>query len=165
MLKIKVNKDKIFEFKAEKNLQYINGQPVDIDLSRISDKQFHLIFNNKTYQAEVVQSDQESQLYILKINGKYCEVKVSDLADQLLEKSGLNSGLSNFLNELKAPMPGLILDILAAPGQKVSKGMPLLILEAMKMENIIKATGEGEIKSILVKKGEVVEKNKILIKF
>ncbi|HNM32873.1 MAG TPA: biotin/lipoyl-binding protein, partial [Chitinophagales bacterium] len=63
----------------------------------------------------------------------------------------------------KAPMPGLVLDILVEAGQAVNKGDNLIILEAMKMENIIKASGSGTVKSIHVQKKDAVEKNQLLI--
>jgi biotin carboxyl carrier protein len=78
---------------------------------------------------------------------------------------GLQGKSSAKINQLKAPMPGLIVDVRVAVGQKVSKGENLLVLEAMKMENIIKSPTEGTIKAIKVQKGENVEKNKILIEF
>jgi biotin carboxyl carrier protein len=60
-------------------------------------------------------------------------------------------------------MPGLVLNILVSPGQAVQKGDPLIILEAMKMENVIKAAGEGHIKAINVLKGAAVEKGQLLL--
>ena len=69
------------------------------------------------------------------------------------------------IKDIKAPMPGLILDIMVEVGQEVKKGDALMILEAMKMENVLKSTGEGTITSIEVEKGQSVEKNNILIKF
>ncbi|MCL4145650.1 UNVERIFIED_CONTAM: hypothetical protein GTU68_019273 [Idotea baltica] len=62
-------------------------------------------------------------------------------------------------------MPGLILDILVEVGQTIQKGDQLMILEAMKMENVLKAPGEGSISSIEVSQGDSVEKNQVLIKF
>jgi len=67
------------------------------------------------------------------------------------------------MDNVKAPMPGLVLDILVEPGQSVQKGDNLLILEAMKMENIIKASGSGVVKNIPVHKKDAVEKNQLLI--
>jgi biotin carboxyl carrier protein len=69
------------------------------------------------------------------------------------------------VNDLKAPMPGLILQIAVNEGDIVKKGDTLLILEAMKMENVLKAQGDGIIKKIAVNKGDRVEKNHLLIKF
>ena len=62
-------------------------------------------------------------------------------------------------------MPGLVLDILVEPGQTIHKGEAVLILEAMKMENIIKSPVDGTIKSIGINKGNAVEKNEILVNF
>lgn len=56
------------------------------------------------------------------------------------------------MDNVKAPMPGLVLDILVEAGQSVNKGDNLLILEAMKMENIIKASGNGVVKNININK-------------
>jgi biotin carboxyl carrier protein len=62
-------------------------------------------------------------------------------------------------------MPGLVIKLLAEPGTKVQKGDPLLILEAMKMENVIKAIGDATVKSVGVTQGEAVEKGHLLIEF
>ncbi len=62
-------------------------------------------------------------------------------------------------------MPGLLLDIKVQEGQEVQKGEILLILEAMKMENVIKAPTDARIKHIKVQKGQTVEKNQLLIEF
>jgi len=85
--------------------------------------------------------------------------------DLLLEKMGIANLETVQVNDLKAPMPGLILDILVTPGQTVKKGDQLLILEAMKMENVLKAPGDGVVASIEVEKGKSVEKGQILINF
>ena len=60
-------------------------------------------------------------------------------------------------------MPGLVLDIPVEVGQEVEKGEGVLILEAMKMENVIKSAGVGTIKAIHIKQGEAVEKGQLLI--
>jgi biotin carboxyl carrier protein len=62
-------------------------------------------------------------------------------------------------------MPGLILDINVKIGQKVKEDDPLLILEAMKMENVLTSPRDGIIKSISVSKGDAVNKNQLLIEF
>jgi biotin carboxyl carrier protein len=69
------------------------------------------------------------------------------------------------MNEIKAPMPGLILKVLVGAGDTVAKGDNLLVVEAMKMENIIKAPGDGVVSAILTQAGDKVEKNQVLIKF
>ena len=143
----------------------VNSAPLDWNLVRISDGYFHIISNNTTYSAEVVSIDKETKSFSIKINGKIYPVKVKDKLDLLLEKMGLNNGVSGKVNTIKAPMPGLIIDLRVKAGDAVSAGDTLLILEAMKMENIIKASGEGTVKSVHINKGDSVEKNQVLIEF
>jgi biotin carboxyl carrier protein len=90
---------------------------------------------------------------------------MQDKFDLLLEKMGMNASASGKVNNIKAPMPGLIIDLRVKDGDLVKAGDPLLILEAMKMENIIKSPGEGVVKSVKVKKGAGVEKGQVLIEF
>lgn len=78
---------------------------------------------------------------------------------------GLQAGGGQKINSVKAPMPGLVLEVSVAPGQAVQKGDTLLILEAMKMENVIKAAGEGVVKAIPATKGLAVDKGQVLIEF
>ena len=66
-------------------------------------------------------------------------------------------------NVVKAPMPGLVLRIIAKEGDTVKKGDGILVLEAMKMENVIKADGDGTIKRICVSEKQAVEKNTLLV--
>jgi len=69
------------------------------------------------------------------------------------------------VNDIKAPMPGMVLNILVDEGQEVKKGDALIVLEAMKMENILKSPVDGVIKKIAINKGVAVEKNQLLIQF
>ncbi len=67
------------------------------------------------------------------------------------------------INLVKAFIPGTIVDIKIKKGQKVTEGEPLLLLEAMKMRNIIASPKEGRIKKVWVKKGDNVAKNQLLV--
>ena len=78
---------------------------------------------------------------------------------------GFEVGATKQINDIKAPMPGLILDISVTVGQEVKEDEPLLILEAMKMENVFTSPRDGIIKSISVSKGDAVDKNDLLIEF
>jgi acetyl/propionyl-CoA carboxylase alpha subunit len=66
---------------------------------------------------------------------------------------------------LKAPMPGLVVRIEVEPGRQVSAGDPLLVLEAMKMENELKAGVAGTVRAVRVASGEAVEKGQVLVEF
>ncbi len=85
--------------------------------------------------------------------------------DFLLQSMGLDTLNSKKINEIKAPMPGLVLDIKVSEGSVVKKGDVLLVLEAMKMENNLKSPADGIVKKIVAKKGTAVEKNQLLISF
>lgn len=165
MLKIKVNKDKIFEFKQEKKNDYLNNKLYEADMLPISKTMYHLVKDNKSFRITVVEKDLERNKITLNINNKIFEVEIEDANAQLLEHLGFSKTSISTQKEVKSPMPGLVIDILVKPGQEVSSGTPLLILEAMKMENIIKSTRDGVINYISVEKGATVEKNQVLIKF
>ena len=164
MYKATVNR-KDFNIDNNNGQLTVDGNIVDWDLVKISDQSFHVLIKNESYRAEVIKADPVAKSFLLKINGKVYEVKLKDKFDLLLEKMGLNNGLAGKANNVKAPMPGLIVDLRVKPGDQVNPGDALLILEAMKMENMIKATAQSVVKSVRVAKGDSVEKNQILIEF
>ena len=88
----------------------------------------------------------------LRSTEEFIPFRLKDKFDLLLEEMGMNSGTTGKVNNIKAPMPGLIIDLRVKEGDLVKMGDPLLILEAMKMENIIKAPGDSIVKSVKVKK-------------
>jgi biotin carboxyl carrier protein len=143
----------------------LNDQVHDADISVIDAHTWHIIRNNKSFRAEVVEADYATKTFKIKVNGHLHVAEVKDKFDLLLESMGLNAAASTKVNDVKAPMPGLILDIKVSEGQAVQKGDALIILEAMKMENVIKAAGDGIVKAIKANKGDKVEKNQLLIQF
>jgi len=157
--------DNAYDIQFDESGIVVNGVPLNWDLARISGDYFHVISNNVNYSAEVVSIDRETKSFSIKVNGRIYPVKLKDKFDLLLEKMGLNTTASGKVNTIKAPMPGLIIDLRVKAGDMVKAGDPLLILEAMKMENIIKAAGEAVVKSVHINKGDSVEKNQVLIEF
>lgn len=143
----------------------VNGEPFQWDLAQLDDRYFHIIHNQKSYRAEIVKADLATKTFTLKINGHRHEVTLKDRTDLLLERMGMTNLGAGKMNSVKAPMPGLIIDLKIGPGDEVKKNDPLLVLEAMKMENIIKSPGDGLVKTINVQKGDSVEKNQVLIEF
>lgn len=143
----------------------VDNELVPWDMVVVNDYLFHLITESKSYVIEVVATDALKKHIQLKVNGVLFDIDVQDKYDILLEKLGMQqSGDSNHY-EVRAPMPGMILDILVKEGQLVYRGDKLIILEAMKMENVIKSTGEGTVETITIQKGMNVEKNQVLIQF
>lgn len=147
------------DFKFELNSSNLS----ELDIIPIDNHRFHILKGNVSYTAEIVEANHADKSFVILVNGTEHTVQISDSYDLLVQKMGLNLSSSSKMNDLKAPMPGLVLDILAEVGQSFEKGTPLLILEAMKMENIIKATGEGVVKSITVNKGDAVDKGQVLL--
>jgi len=164
MYQIKVN-GKLFEVVKNEESIAINAEPFQWDMVKISEGCFHILYKNKSYQAEVVKADRTAKTFQFKINNKLHTVEVKDKFDLLLEKMGMTNGAAAKINNIKAPMPGLVIDLKVKAGDAVKTGDPLLILEAMKMENILKSPGDGTIKNVKTKKGDSVEKGQVLIEF
>ncbi|HEV7230972.1 MAG TPA: biotin/lipoyl-containing protein [Bacteroidia bacterium] len=143
----------------------LNNQPFLLDSIRVKEGSFHVIKNNRSYNIEIVKSDPETKSFVLSVNGNKYTLQVKDKYDELLKSLGLDNLNSKKINELKAPMPGLVLSLAVEEGAAVKKGDPLLVLEAMKMENILKAPDDLVVRKITVKKGVAVEKNQVLIYF
>ena len=121
----------------------INGE---LDLIPTADGNFHIIQDNLSYNAEVLSTNYNEKVFELKINGVIYEVKLEDEYDQLVKRLGLSVVTHQVVKDINAPMPGLVLEVSVEAGQEVEEGTPLLILEAMKMENVIKAPGTGVVK-------------------
>jgi biotin carboxyl carrier protein len=162
MLKVTIN-DTTYSLEIKNNESFINEEPWHGDLVKIRENLYHLIKDSKSYTIEVVAA--ETKQLQLKINGVNTVAVVQDKYDLLLEQLGMQQLNDTRTREVRAPMPGMILDVLVKQGQVVTKGEKLLILEAMKMENVIKSAGEGTIEAVNVKKGMSVEKNQVLIQF
>lgn len=164
MFKATVN-NKSFEIFPDEAGFTVNGQRFQWDIEKLSEGNFHILHNNRSYHAEIVTTDRTSKSFVIKINGVIFPVALKDRFDLLLEKMGMTNTGSGKVNNIKAPMPGLIIDLKVKQGDPVKHGDTLLILEAMKMENMIKSPGEGIVKSVKVSKGDSVEKNQVLIEF
>ncbi len=157
--------NKIFEITKTENGFLVNGNPFQWDKIKISEGYFHIIYQNQNYRAEVINADKITKSFTFKINGRNYTVDLKDKFDLLLERMGMNTAIAGKINLIKAPMPGLIIDLKVKVGDLVKVGDQLLILEAMKMENILKSQGEGIVKTVKAKKGDTVEKGQVLIEF
>lgn len=163
MLKVKSSAGREYEIVIEDGNFIINNEILKPDIAKISETAYHLLLHNKSYQIRILKN--EGKFYEIEVNGNVYKLESKDKYDILLEQMGLKFGGNKKLVNIKAPMPGLVIDVLVKDGQEVLKDTPLLILEAMKMENVIKATSDAVIEEVLVKKKETVEKNSILITF
>ena len=137
----------------------------DLDIVHLGENRYHLVDDNKSLDVKVVELDGASKKMRLEIGGKLFEVEIEDQLDILIDRMGLNVRNQEQASELVAPMPGLIVDALVAVGDNVTKGDHLIVLEAMKMENVIKASGSAIIAAVEVEKGNAVDKGQVLIRF
>jgi biotin carboxyl carrier protein len=165
MLKVKVDNKFNFEISTEKNQTLINGLSFQGDILKVSDRSFHVIYNDKSYYAELIDYNKAAKTCSVKVGTNIYPMQMSDQFDELLHQLGMDNLNSTKIAELKAPMPGLVLKVLAAEGEEIKKGGNLLILEAMKMENIIKAPADVVVKSLKINAGDKVEKNQLLMVF
>jgi biotin carboxyl carrier protein len=143
----------------------VNGKEVKPAVRRVNDQIWMITYNGKEHAVFLQKYDPDRKEVVLGINGKRTTVKLATRADKYLKSLGMESNMTKKLAALKAPMPGLVHSLKVEVGQEVKKGDALLILEAMKMENVIKATGEGVVAKIHVEEKTSVEKNQLIITF
>jgi biotin carboxyl carrier protein len=163
MITLKVNGGGEFTLDVNKKEIRMNGETVASDWVKTGDNKYHVLFNNGSYTVDLLGADETGKQLTLVINGQKYTVEVQDQFDSLLKQLGMDKMTRSKVNEVKAPMPGLVLRILVEEGSAVKKGDPLLVLEAMKMENIIKAAGEGVVKKVQVEPKQAVDKNQVML--
>ena len=163
MFEAKVNATHIFEVALTGKSYSLNGEPANADIQRLNAHSYQVLYKGASHTVHIVSVDREAKTVVLKVDGKRAEVVLSTEMDRLLKKLGLEGAGTAKVSDIKAPMPGLIHSIKVAEGQQVFKGDPLLILEAMKMENVIKSPADGIVGKIHIVQGQNVEKGAVLV--
>ena len=159
-------KSQDFKVIVNDTYEFDNLDLTSLDMIQAEGKgHFHILQGSKSYRAELIDSNFDQKKCSIKVNGNLYSLEFKDPLDVLVNKLGLAAVSDQTVKEIHAPMPGLVLEIQVSEGDTVEKGTPLLILEAMKMENVIKSPGDGVIKSVAVEKGAAVEKSTLLIEF
>ncbi|WP_184544413.1 acetyl-CoA carboxylase biotin carboxyl carrier protein subunit [Mucilaginibacter sp. FT3.2] len=163
MYQLKVNN--LFDFDTERigDDLLVNRDKIHADIKHIGGGLYHIIEDNQSYNIDVVSFNSTEKTAEIKVNNNIYTIAAKDQFDILLDKLGLSSLNSTKVSEIKAPMPGMVLKVFAVEGEEVKKGDNLFVLEAMKMENIIKSPADIIIRKIKVKAGDKVEKGQILI--
>ncbi len=163
MLEATVNAKNTYHIEQKNEEWQMNNSPVKWDIQQLPNGLFSILYNNKSYTAFVESIDAKSKEMKLNIDGNSYSVALQEPIDLLLSSMGMDLKAMQKAEPVKAPMPGMVLKILVTPGQQINKGDGLLILEAMKMENILKASAPATVKTIKINERTAVEKGAILI--
>jgi len=157
-------KNEIFIVKVNEFSFTISQQEVaSTDIIKKPGNEFHLIKDNQSIKGYVHETDITGKKLRIEVEGEVFDVDIKDRLDQMLEKMGFDAGQEKRVHDVKAPMPGLVLKVFVTDGQQIKNGEPILVLEAMKMENVIVSQGDVAIKKINIKSGQTVEKGQVLV--
>ncbi len=159
----KVNlKDRTFIVSGN-GLDSVDGIELKPDFLEYAEGKFHVLLENRSYTAEILSVDRETKTCMIKVGNSTLTVSIKDRYDELLQEMGIDEVAGRKVNDIKAPMPGMVVQVMVANGQTIKKGDAIVVLEAMKMENILKSPTDGIIKKIHVIKGDKVEKNQVML--
>jgi len=159
--------DQNFKVKVNDSFNYdLKSSDISkLDVLKLSNSKFHVINDYKSFEIKIEKTDFLKKEYTIQVNSNYYTVKIANKLELLIKEMGFSVGSTKKVNDIKAPMPGLIITINVKEKQEVKEGEILLILEAMKMENTIVSPKDGIIKSIHIKSGGTVEKGELMIEF
>lgn len=135
------------------------------DLVRTGPGMYSLVRAGRSFRVLVLKHDREAGTVRLRIGARCYTVRLGDERARLMQVLGIDRKSKAGAGDLKAPMPGLVLKVLVKAGDTVQKNDPLLVLEAMKMENVIKSAGEGVVRMVHAVEGAAVEKAQLLVSF
>ena len=156
---------KEYKLNADRNVSSVelDGKSVNLDVTGNRHDGWSILKDGRSHQVEFFRSTDLGT--ILLVNGRRYTIAVSDKYDELLRSLGMDRNAGAKVSSLKAPMPGKVLSVSVHSGSQVLAGDALLVLEAMKMENVIKSPTEGRIASVDIATGDAVEKNQVMITF
>ena len=155
--------DKTFDIVFEKGHLLIDGEETSYAFERVSEQHYALLIDGRSLPVTIEEAP-GGRLRVT-VDGRPVDVTVKDEKALLLERFGLNEAAGAAERTVYAPMPGLVLDVIVEPGQQVQAGDGLLVLEAMKMENELRAQTNGVVKTLHVTPGDAVVKNALLLEF
>jgi len=153
-----------YKITVNESVFYFTKEELDkTDIIRLSENNYHVVRPAHAVKAYVKENVPGGKSFTVETSGESFTVDIKDALDQSLEKMGYGAGADRQVQDIKAPMPGLVLDIAVSVGQEVQAGDRIVILEAMKMENSILVQGNARIKKVSVKPGQAVEKGQVLV--
>lgn len=140
----------------------INGESVDLRRHHIAENRSVLLLDGNSVEVDVRTKGEYGERLVF-MKGIEVPVTIENYQLAQLRKRAGMGGPGAVDKTINAPMPGLVIDVKVKAGDDVKKGQALLIIEAMKMENVMKAPADGVVKSVNTEAGKSVEKNDKLI--
>ncbi|MBI5524846.1 MAG: biotin/lipoyl-binding protein [Deltaproteobacteria bacterium] len=139
----------------------VNGRPVAVDFAALHDgRHFSLITDQKSWDVALAR---EPDLYRITLVGRTFACSVIDDTIAGIKGTGTVGAVKK--RRLRTPMPGLVTAVEAKAGDQVKAGDGLVTVEAMKMQNELRAESDATVKEVRVRPGQVVDKNDVLIVF
>jgi pyruvate carboxylase subunit B len=139
----------------------VGGKVLPADIRQGSrPEHFSLILEGRSWQLWMEPLDGTLRVHVA---GFDFDVRVEDDRARRLRQLAAPEVSAHGAGEIRAPMPGLVVKVLAEPGEEVQKGQGVVIVEAMKMENEIRSPMAGTVKEVKVKNRQAVEKGEVLI--
>ncbi|MDZ7607799.1 MAG: biotin/lipoyl-containing protein [Cyclobacteriaceae bacterium] len=159
-----INENNKFSIQLKDQVVFVNDLQHKPEITKVNESEFLVIMNKKPYYVSIIKRGKDSRSFQMLVNNRPVSVQIHHQSEAATSESSLSSA-KRFIEYLKAPMPGLIADVLVRDGEAVIDGQPLLILKAMKMENILRAPHDGTIRRVLVAYGQKINKDEPLIQF
>jgi pyruvate carboxylase subunit B len=141
----------------------VDGRAVDARLAGASGGAIRRLVRGKVSRAILAAPGEGRGAWSLDLAGCRLSAQVLDPRDLAVRRAGAREGKETAGGALRAPMPGLVVRVLVAEGAQVEAGQGLVVLEAMKMENLLKAAGAATVRWIHVSAGARVEKGAVLL--
>jgi biotin carboxyl carrier protein len=142
----------------------VDGERVEAELIRVPGRPtFHLLADGHSHT--LVAHRRDRQGWDLHLNGDRYEVGVVDERTRAIQAMTGQGAVAKGPRPILAPMPGLVVRVAVEPGDRVVAGQSVVIIEAMKMENDLKAEADGVVDSVAAVPGQAVEKGAVLMEF
>ncbi len=150
------------EIEANNAIILINGEPVEADLLQVDPLGLYsLLLDHRSCELVV---EEQTQGYRVTLGAQTFDVRVADERQLRMEAARADvSARAEGDMPITTPIPGLVVKVLVTEGQHVEENTPLVILEAMKMENEIRAPQAGVVRDISIQPGQSVEGNAVLM--
>ncbi len=156
--------DITLEYRSDRYEVVLNGRRTDVVSHRLGQTRSLLLIDGRAHEVDVRSNGFDGAKTVF-MKGIEIPAEIEDYNLAQMRKTAGMSSAPAIEKTLKAPMPGLVLEVKVSPGETVAKNQALLVVEAMKMENVIKAQGEATIKAVHVSGGTSIEKGDRLLEF